>query len=72
MNTCGFWAHCAHHCDLPCDHDEWCPDYPAPLPEVVEHKAPPVIRRALSTLRRWLLTDPATWWANVTAGEDER
>lgn len=31
-----------------------------------------MIRRALSTLRRWLLTDPATWWANVTAGEDER
>lgn len=26
--SCGFWAHCAKHCDLPCDHNEWCPGYP--------------------------------------------
>lgn len=27
---CGYWAHCAYHCDLTCDHDEWCPDGPPP------------------------------------------
>jgi hypothetical protein len=31
-----------------------------------------MIRRALAALRRWLFTDPATRWANETAGEDER
>lgn len=28
MTSCGFWAHCAHHCDLPCEHNKWCAGFP--------------------------------------------